>query len=118
MFSKIILLILILGILLAAYTLFWNKPKFNTILTKQYAGQIFRNQTVILDNASYIDCTFTDVTFRWSGAPFMFLRANIQGYRNIEVLDNHIANAIDLLKALGFLETEFSTSWQRRNISQ
>jgi len=84
--------------------------------SREVAGQTFRNQTVVLDDCKYIDCTFIDCTFRWSGRPFMLTRGNIQGQRNIEVLNSHAADTIDLLNALGFLDANFAAVWKRRTI--
>jgi hypothetical protein len=45
-----------------------NPPK------NQYSGKHFFDERVVLDDSSYIDCTFQSVTFVWNGtAPFVFV---------------------------------------------
>ncbi len=77
-------------------------------------AKTFQNELIVMDNHTYVDCSFTNVTFKWSGGPYMIVRGNITGTNSFETRSSDVANTIDFLKMLGFLEPTFSASWKRR----
>src|SRR5205809_7327123 len=46
---------------------------------EEIVGAAFQNRTIILENRSYTDCTFTNVTLRWNGGPFKLFRCRVGG---------------------------------------
>lgn len=69
--------------------------------SKRFQGQSFENQEVLLDDSSYIDCTFRNVTFIYNGtSTFVFEHNVISGY--VFQSDNpSINNTMRVLYGLG-----------------
>jgi hypothetical protein len=98
---------------------FWGKgPKLKinsrTMALETIAGVDYRDRSVIVDGKNFIDCSFTNVVFKWQGEPFMMTRGRIEGPRRLEVASQTAAEVIDFLKGLGFLSEEFASSWRRQ----
>jgi hypothetical protein len=81
------------------------------------AGREFKDQIIVLDNKTYIDCSFTNPRFAWKGAPFSIIRGTLIGSRHLEVAHSQAAEVIDLLKYLGFLSPAFAASWTRKHVN-
>ena len=82
---------------------------------KTVAGRTLENSQVTLDGNSFTDCTFRNVTFKWDGGPGTIVRGRVEGSKRFETDNGLIADTVDILKALNFLEPQFAASWKRRD---
>lgn len=74
----------------------------------QVHDKTFTNQIIDLDNHSYTDCTFNNVTFRWNGGgPFAFRHDKFVGRTILSSADNPILATVDFLKHVGVLSDDF-----------
>lgn len=90
-----------------------SAPKANTALT-EVVGHTFQNATVVVDGKRFRNCTLVNCTIRWNGGPFFLDTVHVGGPKRFETQSPQITETIDLLKALGFLETEFAGSWEHK----
>lgn len=71
----------------------------------------FANTVVAVDGKYFLNCTFSNVTFRYSGGAFYFVNAQLVGHRRFETQHVSIRNGVTLLKVIGLLNPEFAASW-------
>jgi hypothetical protein len=119
--GKAVYVLLALGFLSSAITLWraWNPIIVQKTVTvaepyafawqgdkspsKHIARKNFEKEKVYLDDISYTDCTFRDVTFVYNGtAPFSLMHDGISGF-NITSENPSIGAAIKLMYALNVL---------------
>ena len=101
---------------ITAYLIFHDRQLRSTrskdSTMKGVVGQIFVNQTVPLDGIDYIDCSFENCTFTWSGGPWAFHNPKHLGMQRLETKLKSAIDTVDLLKYLGFLGKDFAESWK------
>lgn len=107
--SKYGLLLFSIAILLIIYIPILRNKIFGL---EQVINQTFKNKTITLDGKQYIDCIFDNCTFRWNGENYSLRNFKRIGTLGIESQNPTVYNTVDLLKALNFLEKEFSNSWK------
>jgi hypothetical protein len=74
-------------------------------------GQEFNNEVVDLDGKQFLDCIFTNVTFKYNGtAPFEMHHIQLNGTRWIDTDNERLARMLALLKALGMIDPHFDTN--------
>lgn len=82
---------------------------------RQVRDQAFVNATVKLDGNNFINCRFTNVTFRWDGGQFAF-SGEMAGGTNFETKNETARRTVALLKGLhligGERGTQFADSWR------
>lgn len=109
-FGMIILLIAGVGLILYAILKPEKKPKPLT----QVIGQQYKNVTIILDWHEYINCEFTNCTFKWDVAKFKFQNCKVNNAVRFETQSKIVGVTIDLLKVLHLLgEQEFADNWKQ-----
>lgn len=75
-------------------------------------GRQFQGDTIRFDGQVFDQCEFTDCVFRWDGGPFSVVNCRFSGINRIETRSKQVVDAIDFLKALGFLTPDFAKDWK------
>ncbi len=107
-FHIILVGILIISVLLPALIL--KLRGFEEII-----GVKFDKKTIKLDGKNFIECNFTDCTFRWNGdRKFIIENCHINGYKGFETPNSLISGTVKTLRMLHLLDKEFADSWKSK----
>ncbi|MGH7805088.1 MAG: hypothetical protein ACREQJ_12125, partial [Candidatus Binatia bacterium] len=75
-------------------------------------GRTMENEEVKLDGREFVGCTFSNVTFRWDGKPFLVRESKIapNTVNGFKTINRDFLTFLSLLKTLGALEPKFADS--------
>ena len=92
------------GIVLIVLGLVWLAVQLRDpgpILLPQVRNQHFRNETVRLDGREYINCVFTNCSFKFHGGRFRLTNCRTEGEHTILTKDDKVQRTILVAEALG-----------------
>ncbi len=80
-----------------------NQP--TPMVRKRVYGQSFRNEKVILDGHSFVDCSFESVTFVFNGGLSEMINAHIRdsAHLSLESMNPTVQQAMKVFKGLGIV---------------
>lgn len=84
-----------------------------SLYLKTESNSQFEDVRVLLDGTRFINCKFTNAIFMWNGGIFSIEGIVIDGSVGFSTENQTVANAVDVLKALGFLNQQFAESWRQ-----
>lgn len=91
-----------------------SKKNYKDKPLTQVIGQQYKNVTIILDWHEYINCEFTNCTFKWDVARFKFQNCKVNNAIRFETQSKIVGVTVDLLKVLHLLgEQEFADNWKQ-----
>lgn len=112
--SKIVLLLIIGGLAFSGYALYASRrPSTPTqpgvlptgeINLQQISNKHFLNQEVVLDGKSFVNCTFENVKFVYSGNPTQIVNYKAVGKMAFETSHPRISNALRVLEMMGLVD--------------
>lgn len=80
---------------------------------KRIAKQNYSGESIVLDGRHFYKCGFENCTLIWNGGAYFLEKPKYVGTVSIRTDNTMIADTVDLLKHLGFLNPEFAKSWSR-----
>ena len=63
-----------------------------------------KDETIILDNHKYVNCTFDNVTVKWAGGDYVVIGVSIKNGMQLENTNPIAANTVSLLDSLGLID--------------